>query len=68
MISRLGPERPFPGLRPYSEADHEWFFGRTKQILALYRLLDLARLVAVVGGSGSGKSSLVRAGLLPLLA
>ncbi len=68
MTSRLGPDRPFPGLRPYAEADHEWFFGRTRQTLALYRLLDLARLVAVVGGSGSGKSSVVRAGLLPLLA
>ena len=68
MSSRLGPERPFPGLRPYSEADREWFFGRSKETLALYRLLDIGRLVAVVGGSGSGKSSLVRAGLLPLLA
>ena len=68
MSSRLDAERPFPGLRPYAEADHEWFCGRTRQTLALYRLLDIARLLAVVGGSGSGKSSLVRAGLLPLLA
>jgi hypothetical protein len=65
--SGLGPERPFPGLRPYGFADHEYFFGRQEQVFALYRLLDRSRFTAVVGTSGSGKSSLVRAGLLPLL-
>lgn len=58
---------PFPGLRPFDYADRDWFFGRRTQIYALYRLLDRSRFVAVVGSSGSGKSSLVRAGLLPLL-
>jgi hypothetical protein len=67
VSSSLGRDRPFPGLRPYAAADHEWFFGRTKQSFALYRLLDAGRLMAVVGSSGSGKSSVVRAGLLPLL-
>ncbi|MGH6918755.1 MAG: hypothetical protein ACREJ0_13760, partial [Geminicoccaceae bacterium] len=65
--SRLGPDRPFPGLRPYGFADHEYFHGRMDQVYALYRLLDRSRFTAVVGASGSGKSSLVRAGLLPLL-
>ena len=65
--SSLGPDRPFPGLRPYGFADHEYFFGREDQVFALYRLLDRSRFTAVVGTSGSGKSSLVRAGLLPLL-
>src|SRR3954452_1259265 len=63
----LSRDRPFPGLRPYTFADHEWFFGRQTQVLALYRLLVRSRFTAVVGSSGSGKSSLVRAGLLPLL-
>jgi hypothetical protein len=67
LTSSLGPDRPFPGLRPYAAADHAWFFGREEQSLALYRLIDRGRLVAVVGSSGSGKSSVVRAGLLPLL-
>lgn len=65
--SGLSPDRPFPGLRPYHFEDHDFFFGRDDQIFALYRLFDHSRFVAVVGSSGSGKSSLVRAGLLPLL-
>src|SRR5215831_4980491 len=58
---------PFPGLRPFAYQDREFFFGRQDQIYTLYRLIDRFRFVAVVGSSGSGKSSLVRAGLLPLL-
>ena len=58
---------PFPGLRPFAYQDHEYFFGREEQTYALYRLIDRSRFIAVVGSSGSGKSSLVRAGLLPLL-
>ncbi len=64
---QLSAERPFPGLRAFTFEDREFFFGREQQIFALYRLLDLSRFIAVVGGSGSGKSSLVRAGLEPLV-
>jgi WD40 repeat protein/energy-coupling factor transporter ATP-binding protein EcfA2 len=64
----LSAERPFPGLRPFGYSDHAFFFGREEQSYALYNLLELSQFVAVVGSSGSGKSSLVRAGLLPLLA
>jgi WD40 repeat protein/DNA-binding SARP family transcriptional activator len=65
------PRNPYKGLRPFQEADAADFFGRarsTQQLLA--RMADpgqQARLLAVVGPSGSGKSSLVRAGLLPAL-
>jgi hypothetical protein len=58
---------PFPGLRPFTRADAPWFFGRPKQIAALRDRLDRHRFLAVVGGSGVGKSSLVYAGLLPRL-
>jgi hypothetical protein len=53
-------------LRPFAFADHAFFFGREDQSFELYRRLDRSRFIAVVGSSGSGKSSLVRAGLQPL--
>ena len=58
---------PFPGLRPFEAADADLFFGREGQAEALLRLLRRSRLLALVGTSGSGKSSLVRAGLVPYL-
>jgi WD40 repeat protein len=58
---------PYPGLRPFDEADHRLFFGRDEQSNELLMRLEDSAFVAVVGSSGSGKSSLVRAGLLPLL-
>jgi energy-coupling factor transporter ATP-binding protein EcfA2 len=56
---------PYPGLRPFEAEDQAVFFGREAQIGAMLRQLEDHRFVAVVGSSGSGKSSLVRAGLLP---
>src|SRR5437016_466949 len=56
---------PFPGLRCFQPDEDFVFFGRHQQIEDLLRRLRTNRLVAVVGTSGSGKSSLVRAGLLP---
>ena len=66
--TRLSSERPFPGLRPFGFADRGFFFGRERQAFALYRLVEGGRFIAVIGGSGSGKSSLVLAGLQGLLA
>jgi hypothetical protein len=58
---------PFPGLRSFDEADADIFFGRGYETDALIRQLQNSRFVAVAGASGSGKSSLVAAGLLPRL-
>jgi WD40 repeat protein/transcriptional regulator with XRE-family HTH domain len=62
---------PYKGLRAFQEADAPDFFGRetlTAHLLArLAETAELARFLAVVGPSGSGKSSVVRAGLLPAL-
>jgi len=65
--SVLSASRPFPGLRPFAFADRAFFFGRQSHVFALYRLVENGRFIAVIGGSGSGKSSLVLAGLCGLL-
>ena len=58
---------PFPGLRPFGMEEDYLFFGREQQTSELVTLLREQRFIAVTGTSGSGKSSLVRAGLLPEL-
>ena len=59
---------PFKGLAAFESADAQDFFGRERLVAELMAHLVGSRLVAVVGPSGSGKSSAVRAGLLPALA
>src|SRR5258708_38795325 len=56
---------PYPGLRPFEAEDQPLFFGREAQVSGMLRQLEDHRFVAVVGSSGCGKSSIVRAGLLP---
>lgn len=58
---------PYPGLNAFDEHSHDRFFGRQTMVERLLKRLGDVRLLAVVGPSGSGKSSLVRAGLLPPL-
>lgn len=58
---------PFPGLRAFTEADAPIFFGRGRETDELVKKVASSRFVAVVGASGSGKSSLVAAGLIPQL-
>ncbi len=60
-------DNPFPGLRPFRSDEHHLFFGREEQTAALLQLLRTNRFLAVVGTSGSGKSSLVRAGMIAAL-
>lgn len=61
------PANPFPGLRPFEFHESDLFFGRDGQSEKLLAKLVAARFAAVVGTSGSGKSSLVRAGVVPAL-
>jgi WD40 repeat protein len=72
----LGPERaieprndicPYRGLQPFDEDHSEFFFGRDADIQRLIEKLKVTRFIAVIGSSGSGKSSLVRAGVVPAL-
>jgi WD40 repeat protein len=61
---------PFKGLRYFEEADAGLFFGReglTARLVERLREAEAPRFLAVVGASGSGKSSLVRAGVVPAL-
>jgi DNA-binding SARP family transcriptional activator/WD40 repeat protein len=58
---------PYKGLRAFVEADAVDFHGRTALVDDLLERVDSHRLVTVVGPSGSGKSSVVRAGLIPTL-
>jgi hypothetical protein len=66
---------PYPGFPAFEEVDAAVFFGRSAEILSARETFeglrrhsrDVPRLVLVLGSSGSGKSSLVRAGLIPRL-
>ena len=58
---------PFPGLRPFRTSEAHLFFGREGQSEELIERLMRTRFLGVLGNSGSGKSSLVRAGLIPAL-
>jgi WD40 repeat protein len=58
---------PYPGLRPFVETESHLFFGREGQTQELLTRLERRRHLAVLGTSGSGKSSLVYAGLVPAL-
>ncbi len=61
------PDNPFVGLRPFNSNEGLLFFGRRDQTLELLEQLHKTRFLAVVGSSGCGKSSLIRAGLIPKL-
>src|SRR5690242_3789222 len=58
---------PFPGLRLFREDEEHLFFGRENQVDAMVDKLAATHFLAVVGSSGSGKSSLVNCGLRPAL-
>jgi hypothetical protein len=58
---------PWRGLNSYDAADKDLFFGRDAQIAALREHVDARPLTVVLGASGTGKSSLVKAGLVPRL-
>lgn len=73
QIARAWPPfgRPYQGFLAFNEETARYFFGREEETArleaVLIRQLDRTRVIAVVGASGSGKSSLVHAGLVPRL-
>ncbi len=70
-VSLREPENPYKGLRAFQAADARDFFGREQLIGKLINRMGenarFARFLAIVGPSGSGKSSIVKAGLIPAL-
>ena len=60
-------KNPYVGLRPFDTNESLLFFGRNDQTLELLQRLHQFHFVAVVGSSGCGKSSLLKAGLIPAL-
>lgn len=67
MIDTDQYKNPFVGLRSFEEHEDYLFFGRKTEINDLLKKFNHSRFLAVVGSSGSGKSSLVKSGLLPAL-
>jgi WD40 repeat protein len=63
----LSETNPWPGLDAYDEASKAFFCGREAQTAELVRLIRLAPLTVLYGGSGLGKSSLLKAGVIPAL-
>lgn len=63
----MDSHNPYVGLRPFNTDESLLFFGRNEQTLELLQRLHSNHFVAVIGSSGSGKSSLLRAGLIPAL-
>jgi len=61
------PREPYPGLRPFLDFEAALLFGRERQVREVIECLRLTQFVAVLGGSGSGKSSLIHAGVVPAL-
>jgi len=65
--NNLTEMNPFPGLRPFQAEESHLFFGRENYIDTIFTKLNSFHFVSIVGNSGSGKSSLLRAGVIPRL-
>jgi WD40 repeat protein len=64
-LNELEENNPYRGLKPYETQDRDRFFGRTALIEKLVDAIHDRLFTVVLGASGSGKSSLVKAGLIP---
>ncbi len=67
MLDTERRTNPFPGLRSFEPDEDHLFFGRESRIDEMLTRLRRTRFLSVVGTSGSGKSSLIRSGLIPSL-
>jgi ABC-type nitrate/sulfonate/bicarbonate transport system ATPase subunit len=58
---------PFPGVRPFTSAEDKYFFGRDEAVRELLDTLLVNHFVALIGASGTGKTSLIQSGIIPEL-
>ena len=63
----LNPTSPYRGLKPFGQLDKDYFFGRDQFLTGLVNELEQTNVILLLGASGSGKSSVVFAGLIPWL-
>lgn len=63
----VGGPCPYPGLDPFTENESKYFLGRSSELADLLTRIQARRFLAITGASGAGKSSLVRAGLVPAI-
>ncbi|HEY5883419.1 MAG TPA: hypothetical protein VIT88_01970, partial [Pyrinomonadaceae bacterium] len=61
------PSAPYRGIEYFRFVDHPIFFARQKEVIELLRHVVIYKGVLLFGGSGTGKSSIINAGLLPLI-
>ncbi|MCI0416176.1 protein kinase [bacterium] len=66
-IETIEERRPYPGLASFSASEAEYFFGRELEVEMLIKKLQQLHFMALIGPSGTGKTSMLRAGLIPAL-
>ena len=67
MTQLKAHSNPFPGIRSFETEESHLFFGRESQIENIVSVLSNTHFLAIIGSSGSGKSSLIRAGVIPAI-
>jgi serine/threonine protein kinase/WD40 repeat protein len=66
-LEAIEDSNPYPGLSAFTTGDAKYFFGREPEVEALIKKLRQLHLTALIGPSGAGKTSMLRAGLIPSL-
>ena len=66
-VAVVSEESPYRGLQAFDKEHAKFFFGRQKVVSLIQQKLTQANFIPIIGASGSGKSSVVRAGLIPVL-
>jgi serine/threonine protein kinase/WD40 repeat protein len=66
-VGTIEERKPYPGLSSFTEGDAEYFLGRELEAETVLKKLQELHLMAIIGPSGAGKTSFLRAGLIPVL-